>query len=83
MNLAIYKPKKDQCKTCVAFQNKSPNNEEKKQQEKHLKKRNDACKVRGKIKLETKRDPDLEANEIGIGLIRFSEKKNNMQRNLL
>ena len=39
MNLAIYKPKKDQCKTCVAFQNKTPNDEEKKEQEKHLKKK--------------------------------------------
>ena len=39
MNLAIYKHKKDQCKTCVAFLNKTPNDEQKKEQEKHVKKK--------------------------------------------
>ena len=47
MNLAIYKPKKDQCKTCVAFQNKTPNDEEKKEQEKHLKKKKRCIQVEG------------------------------------
>ena len=36
MSLAKYKPKKDQCKTYVAFLNKTPNNEAKKEHKTHL-----------------------------------------------
>ena len=37
-NLAIYKPKKDQCKTFIASQNKTNTEDEKSEQEKHIKK---------------------------------------------
>ena len=50
LNLAIYKPKKDQCKTCIAFQNKSNTEDEKREQEKHIKKKNEAYKVKDKFK---------------------------------
>ena len=61
MSLAKYKPKKDQCKTYVAFLNKTPNNEAKKEHKTHLQKKNDAYKLKDKIKLEAKRDPELGA----------------------
>ena len=71
-NLAIYQPKKDQYKTCVAFQNKAPNDEGKKEQKKTSKEKNDVYNLTDKIKLESKRDPELEAITFDLEIVLYT-----------
>ena len=57
MNIAIHKPKKDQCKSCIGFGNMlTPTEEDVQEHKLHIKRKNEAYDIKEKVKKEAEKD---------------------------
>ena len=72
MNIAIDKPKKDQCKTCTGFNNIAPTEHEKKEHERHIQKKNQAYHLKEKIKQHANKNPETIAITFDLEAILYT-----------